>query len=249
MTGANKVVTILKSLTQLWEKSLDPDCYYLKGKCSKTEHGPVGHELKQVVEAVQKETQGYFDIHSIPGDRNSARDFGGISQGFILEKFNEKFDEELSRSMGDLLIDFGKDFLILGKKERSIDWGDPLLQSVPFASITLKSGYILSSSSRSAGARVRNPKKNSKEAWQEDFDTLILIAGRSFSGARLDAWSTALMAGGKPVLSHLSTLSEFKNKWSYAYLDHKTQKLICSSDLKCGKSTGNRVLYEIKTSY
>lgn len=214
------------------EKILDPDCLYAKNKhCKKSE---VSIELKGFLRKLESETLGYFSVNN-----NGKKDFGGLAQGFVLQKFID------NNKIENIILDFGHDYYINTDKAQSIILGDPQMQILPLARLIIKKGWVLSSSSTTSGANIYIPKN--KKAHM-DFETIVLIASPQFSGARLDAWSTALIVGGKQLLEYLKGLKNYSGQWSYAYLDKKTQELICSVDLECKKNM-TKSLYTIITKY
>ena len=233
-------------IAQQWQAVLDPDCYYIQKDCTPGKKLP--KELEGLVKKLSIETLGYFNILSNPHDPASAREFAGLSEGFLLEEFRKAVENEASLPTQNLVVDFGKDFLILGPKKRSILWGDPILQVLPLAEFKIQKGFLLGASERKTGSFMRNPKVKNSKNWKEDFSTITLLAKPSFSGSRLKAWATALIPGGKPLLAHLLSLREFRGMWSYAYIDKKSKQLICSPDLLC-LANGKRSLYTIETRY
>ncbi len=230
-------VAQFRALVQTWQSAMDPDCYYGQKTCTKRK-APIPGELTDLVKTLAAETLGFFNIHTDPRDDKSPRDFGGISQGFLLEKLKDPAQE--------MILDFGKDFFVSGTHPKTLTWGDPVLQILPLATITLKSGWMLGSAQRATGAKMRNP--HAKRKWQENFDAILLLARPGFSGGILDGWSTALIPGGKKLLTHLLSLKHYQGQWSYAYLERETQKFVCSPDLICEKGKGKSV-YAIQTPY
>jgi len=239
-------LTRWRKLLATWERPLDPDCRWQKTPpCQRLETLPA--ELSDLLASVERETQGYFQVHlPAPGPGSAAaRDLGGISQGFLLDQFRR----EVSKS-ADLRLDFGSDVFVSGSKAREWVWGDPLFQKLPMAAISLRQGWVFVSASRATGAKLRNPKVIGDKAWTEDFDAVLLVAGPEMSGARLDAWATALMVGGESLLKHLWKLKEFEGKWDYAYLKGASSKLTCSPRLICKKNPDSApTRWTIRTPY
>ncbi len=226
-TTNSRYLENFKELITKYEHDLDPDCFYrhhTKCDCEVKEN----KEIASISANLEEETLKYFNpLYS------GRRDYGGLSQGFILEKFSKK----IGNVRKDLLVDFGKDFLIYGPSEKSITVSDPFMPKLPLAQVKVTNGILLSSWDKESGGKY-------KKIINEHFQFIILKANLDFSATRLDAWSTALIIGGHNLLSHLKTIPKYKNKWEYVYYDKKLKKLICSENTICKK--GKNSYYEIK---
>ena len=225
---SNKEKIYLEKLSLLIkdnEKKLDPDCFYQENSRCKTNDS--NSEIDNIASLMKKETMGHFDV-----SYSGVRDFGGIAQGFILEKFKKR---HLNKD-DDLLVDFGKDFLLTGKSKKKITLSEPTMPLLPFGSIVIQDGSILSSWSKAYGGKYHSKQDS-------DFVFVVLKGELDFSITRLDAWSSALILGGKALLKHLTSKKEYLNKWKYVYLDRKSNQLVCSKSVLCKK--GHNSIYEI----
>ncbi len=197
----------------------DPDCLFRKpnaiGNCSNA-FKEKSEELTRLTDALKEETQGYFDIHHRKLDPLK-RDFGGVWQGHAI-------DELRKLKLGAYIIDFSGDIFLsdssaTGKK---LIITDPVFDELSYATLILNHGFMIASVSKKLGGKVRVP-----DALADKADTkgqilkVVLFASPEFSGARLDAWSTGVIAGGTKVLEHLETLKEFHDEWTYFYFDLK----------------------------
>jgi hypothetical protein len=217
---------ITQKITQFEEVNryaMDPDCLWRK-KTNLTCENPYLNQtlkLEALADQYKTETVGYFDVL-----HHEKKDFAGMSQGFFLESL-------VNDSTAKWLVDFAGDIYFSGEfplsKELTI--ADPLDERLTFSVVEFKSGgYMIAASSRALGAEMRNP--NTKNNWQEDFQKIVLFSDKDFSGSRLDAWSTALIAGGVKLLDQLNNIDKYKNHWGYIYFNQNGEAF-CSSNLKC----------------
>jgi hypothetical protein len=216
------------SLQKEYSISMDPDCIWRVKNGNKCEN-PFATEtqsLEKFTDDIKKETLGYFDIRWNDKAHGVRRDFSGISEGFILER--------LARvASGPWLGDFAGDIFFSGDfvPTRPITIADPLTDRGPYAKVEMTSGWMISSSSRILGAKMRNPI-DPESSWKEDFQRVIFFAGPNFNGTRLDAWTTGAVVGGWKVLNHLWDLKPYKGQWAYFFFD-SAGRPGCSSNLHC----------------
>jgi len=221
--SANIITHKIAKYEEMNRFAMDPDCMWrprLSGICQ----NPYAQETKNLeiyAAKLKTETLGNFDINE-----RGNRDFAGLSQGHLLESLKNELSE-------DWLVDFAGDIYFSGgfKPDKSFTIADPLNESLKFSEVFFtKSGYMIAASSRELGADMRNPK--TKTAWREEFQKIVLFSDATFDGARLDAWSTALIAGGKSLLEHLWQRPEFKDHWGYLYFNRQGEA-VCSPNLNC----------------
>lgn len=217
--GLKKEIIQLKtSFTQ----AMDPDCIWRKknqGHCENAEADKTA-ELESLAQKFNKETLGAFNIKK---NKHSKRDFSGLSQGYFIDQIKkERF----------VIIDFSGDIFFSGgfTPSKKIVIGEPFLSVIPFAEVNLKSGWMITSGSKKLGANIYRPENAT--ANENNFLQVTLFAQASFSGARLDAWTTAIASGGRKVLNHLWDLQEFKGQWAYFYFDSQGFPY-CSKNLIC----------------
>lgn len=211
-----------------YTESWDPDCLWRNPKELTCPPVSVSDTLavEKLANAMREETDGYFDIGRIGDDKIRRRDFSGLSQGLLMDELKQEIRE-------NYVIDFAGDIYFSGgfTPNASFTIADPLHEAVTFAKVEWKSGWMVASSSRTLGQKIWNPKARRK-VWKEDFQRVVLFGHRDFKGYRLDAWSTALIPGGIPLLKKLWSRPEFKGKWAYLYFDNKGLPQ-CSENLIC----------------
>ncbi len=207
----------------------DPDCLYRPIENDQCISSYLNHELfktlVQLCEEVHLETKGAFNVVRLKANK-SYRDYGGVSQGFVLNLLKDVLDESWS-------ADFAGDIFLAKSTENThpvLSISDPEINSLKIANVTMKTGWMLGSSSPKHGGKIFDPA--SGELADPDFRRIVLFAKPLFDGGRLDAWSTALIVGGSELLKHLWSLEKYKTTWAYAYVT-KDGNLICSDNLKC----------------
>lgn len=218
-----------KKISELIEKvkaetpAYDPDCYYSKKSPCAVKPTEATQELDKLSAEYKKETAGAFDV-TAKVEKLSQRDYGGVAQGFVIDKMKQNLK-------GNYLIDFANDFYLSAdfKGSPQLAVGLPDLDNVLYAKVIMKSGWMLGSS---ASPKMRVPEAYAKNKKNKDFKKIVLFAKPDFSGARLDAWSTALIVGGKKLLNQLERINAYKDQWAYVYFDNKNQAT-CSRSLKC----------------
>lgn len=215
-------------LGKILKEAIDPDCLYRKKTQSICVNNfpQITSKLEKMAEEIKKETKGFFEIRIKNKENTFKRDFAGLSQGFFL-------DELKKNSSKKWLGDFAGDIFFSGgfKTSRKLSIADPIFEAIDFAEVEMERGWMLASTSRNFGGKMRNPINNQKK-WQEDFQRLILFAKPDFSGTRLDAWSTAIMAGGRELLINLWQLKKYRKQWAFLYFD-KNGETHCSPNLIC----------------
>ncbi len=206
------------------QAAFDPDCYYKKDPCPVLPESPATREITELSDAIKLETLGYFDVRVLKNGK-VRRDFGGIAQGFVLQQL-------YCVQKADWSGDFSGDIFVAPGAQR--DWigvADPRIPELDLAKIQMSSGWVMGGTSPEYGDEFRNPIKG-EVVEKSEFVRLILVAKPEFDGGRLDAWETALMAGGKPLLDHLWGLKKYLGKWAYYYLARDGSQ-ICSPNLVC----------------
>lgn len=222
----------LKKISKL-SPAYDPDCFYVpKGRpCDRPKTAlPETLALDKTAEEMKKETDGAFDVvrtvESAP-----KRDFGGFAQGYVLDQIRAKVK-------GNYAINFAGDIFVSGpmKSPRPLSIDTPFLDGAPFTSVKMNSGWIIGSVSPKAGSEIVNPKTG-KEVENADFVKVVLFAKPEFSGARLDAWSTSLIVGGRKLLEKLWEKKEYQGQWAWMYFE-SMDKAFCSPNIDCELKLG-----------
>lgn len=208
----------IKEKSTFFSGAYDPDCYYKQNKqCGKAQLEK--SELDLLAE-IEKETDGHFSL-SVKTEGVSKRDFGGVAQGAVLERFAKQFPKGwVGNFSGDIYI------APESTLPNFVTINDASLPDIPFAGVDIKSGWISSATSPHFGGNVHTTKKT------YDFQKIFLFAKPEFSGTRIDAWDNALIEGGLPLLRKLIAKTAYKNQWAYLYFD-KDSKPFCSPLLEC----------------
>lgn len=198
---------------------LDPDCIWRKtnrGVCTNRFPRKTA-ELEKMAELYQEETQGYFDIRH----QKDKRDFGGMWQGYALD--------QLRSVRGEWLVDLSGDILFWDQAQLSqpIIVTDPVFDEVEYARVEMPKGLVMASVGKKLEGKIVTPSKLTRP--QEPIHKVVLFADPKMSAARLDAWSTAIIAGGVSVLRHLWTLEEFQGQWGYFFFDERGQGYVSSN--------------------
>lgn len=226
-----------KSVAQLVEKEIstvksqsrayDPDCFYLpKDKtCDKNPNEKLTEDLSQFAQKLSEETNGSFSVNR-ERDGKKFRDFGGIAQGYVMDRIRETVKTGWAGNFsGDIYLSPA----LNQKKPLQID--DPEVRGLQYAEVMMSSGWLLGSTPARFGSKIVDPKTG-KPVLSSEFNKIVLFAKPEFSGARLDAWSTALIIGGKELLNKLWVMKEYEGQWAYLFID-ANDKPLCSSNLKC----------------
>ncbi len=227
-SSTKAIDTFLTSKRESYHATFDPDCYYKKEGntgCGKGIDKDLLKRAESFAAEIREETGGAFEI-TAKKENKEYRDFGGIAQGMILEEIARQTKEPWAGNFaGDMFISDGFNLA------SPIILSDPVLPGVAFAVVEMKSGWIMSSYAPSAGGSIRDP--NSKiETDYTEFKKITLVAKSGFNGARLDGWSTAIMAGGQTTLTKLMNLKKYSGQWGFVVFDDKL-KPRCSHNLKC----------------
>ncbi|MEO0337488.1 MAG: FAD:protein FMN transferase [Pseudomonadota bacterium] len=205
---------------------MDPDCLWRSQSTEECQNPEkqTSTELESLARVLSQETRGHFNILRT---RTSKRDFSGLSQGYFLD---------ILKRTGRLLVNFSGDIYYSGdfKPSKKFVIGDPFLPTAAYADVHLSSGWMISSGSGRMGADIYFPNGSSKSA--SEFLQMTLFAKRGFNGARLDAWATALMAGGSDLLEHLWNQTDYQGQWAYFFFDSKGAPK-CSPNIRCQLST------------
>lgn len=217
----------VKKMSSLYSESWDPDCLWrpLKQKtCSQVKDPKQTESIETFAKLMKQETSGYFDVEFKDKDGKRKRDFGGISQGFFIEELAQQIK-------GQWVADFAGDIYFTGGfvPKKLFFISEPLDERLNYAKVSMKSGWMMSSAGKGLNVKIRNPIKQKS---QEDFQKIVLFGKKEMSGARLDAWTTALIAGGKELLEKLWALEGYKGQWAYLYFDRKGS-VSCSSNVTC----------------
>lgn len=216
-------------------RAYDPDCLWSKDskdKCEKSPLPKVTAELDSLAESFKAETDGAFNV-IIEKEGKKYRDYGGLVQGYVLDKFRKISGDWSANFAGDIFVD---------KKlsgARSLTIEDPEVEGLRLADVKMNSGWMFGSDSPKLGSKIADPKTG-KPA-ESEFHKIVLFAKPEFSGARLDAWSTSLIVGGKSLLKKLRDMKQFKGQWEYFYVDSRNQ-FICSKNLKCKLIGGDKTV-------
>jgi hypothetical protein len=215
----DRLVQQIERLTPDLLHSLDPDCIWRPEPCT-NRNAERTRELEVIAAGLHGETLGFFDIHA--GGRTGKRDFAGMSQGYLLERMARHTD-------GEWIGDFAGDIYISGgfQPTRTVGISDPLLETVPYAQVEMKRGWMIAATGPALGGKVRK-LADEKTA----FRRVVLFAAPGFSGTRLDAWSTALTAGGSTLLKHLWNLEPYRGQWGYLIFDAEG-RVLCSPNIRC----------------
>ncbi len=194
----------------------DPDCLFRKpnalGICA-NRFEKAAAALSEASALYREETLGFFDIHHRQ-QSPPKRDFGGVWQG-------DAIDAMKSLLNGDFIVDFSGDIFLTSPRatDRELIVTDPVLDVLKYATVRLNRGFMVASVSRRMGGKVRVPDALQNVKPEGEILKAVLFAEPQFSGARLDAWSTAVVAGGTKVLRHLESLEKFQGQWEYFYFE------------------------------
>lgn len=223
-----RLLTDVKANTQ----SFDPDCYYSpkEGACPVAKPYALSKDLDALAEGLKTETAGSFDVVRTVGDKKK-RDYGGMIQGYLI-------DEMKKVTSSPIAVNFAGDIYVSPKFKNvpSLSVEDALVKGVKLATVSMSSGWMLGSVSPLGGSKIVDPKTGA-EIEKPDFHKVVLFAKPEFSGTRLDAWSTALIVGGRTLLDKLSSMPEYKGQWGYVIVDNQ-ERAFCSTNLVCDFKQG-----------
>ena len=208
----------IKKYESEFRESMDPDCRWRKreknGEC-RNRFSEQTKQLEAIAEVIKKETLGVYEITHKGKDGITRRDFDGLSQGYFLNKLKGEVKDPW-------MADFAGDIFVAPKLKTSkpLTVGDPLIASVNYATVDMPGGgWMIMSAGRALGAKLRNPKSDKPDdvdgAPKEDYQLIVVFARPDFDGARVDAWATAIVAGGKEVLEHLWQIKDYQDQWAY----------------------------------
>lgn len=217
-------------------RAYDPDCLWTQDAKSKCEDSPlpkVTSELDALAASLKAETDGAFDV-ILEKEGKKFRDYGGLVQGYVLENLKKTPGKWSANFAGDFFVPEGAGDL------REIYVGDWGMSGLPFAKVKMNSGWVIGSLAPENGSAIIDPATKSPKS-KADFQKIVLFAKPEFNGSRLDAWSTALIIGGKPLLKKLRELKAYEGQWEYFYAD-SSNNLICSKNLKCKLFGSNRTI-------
>ncbi len=230
---SEKATAIQAALSQMNKEGreyFDPDCRWrspLPSGICENHFTAKTAELDRLAQSFRQETLGYFDV-LYEKKKNPKRDFGGLWEGFVLDSLKVNIP-------GRWVVDVAGDILVRDSSvtKTSIVISDPVFDSVPYATVKLKSGYINTSVSSRLGSKVITPEDVSDKASSEgEILKIVIFASDDLSGARAHAWATGVIAGGEKVLKHLRTLKQYEGKWGYFYF-HPDGTPVCSGNLQC----------------
>ena len=235
---------IKKLLVKLSEESkhyFDPDCRWRPlnefGLCENKFPQQV-QEITQLAEEYRQETLGFFDVlYNKKTGTTAKRDFGGLWQGYSLQKIKEVIS-------GKWILDFSGDIYTseLPCTENQITITDPVFDAINYVFVNINRGYVMASVAKDLGGKIQVPNAISDATVEDDPNFIlkvVLFAAPTFEGARLDAWTTAIIAGGKKVIDHLWELPEYRNQWAYFYFNSEGTP-ICSKNIECNFAGKNR---------
>lgn len=220
-------------------RAYDPDCYYGAGKsgtCSANTDKKTTDELDSLSAALKSETNNAFSVER-EKDGKKIRDFGGLAQGYVLEKLK-------SQVKGNWAANFAGDIFISGALSSPLPLiiEDHEAEGLPYASVSMNAGWIIGSEAPEAGSKIIDPVSG-KFKEKSDFYKVVLFAKPEFSGARLDGWSTALIVGGKELLKKLWEDKAYAGQWAWLTIDNRGNGA-CSENLNCQlfNKTGSRTV-------
>jgi hypothetical protein len=207
--------------------ALDPDCKYreVQGGVCVRPSSPFTPKYQVLAQKIEKETSGAFRARLKMSDREVI-DLGELSQGALLE--------EVARSgKKPWFAEFAGDVFISPGQTSRVPLGisNPLYPSVIYANVEMGAGWVFGASGPDLGAEVLDPRTG-EPLTRSDFARVILLGHPSMNGARLDAWASALVVGGKDLLKKLWGSNEFRGKWAWIYFT-PTWKIACSPNLVC----------------
>ena len=225
-TDLAKLTKIILTLEEKNRMAMDPDCKWRKSEKNLCPNSfPLEtQDLEKVAALYRAETEDTFNIQTISNGK-LIRDFAGLSQGYFIEQARSLFE-------GPMAMDFSGDIFISQKFSGSprLTIAEPVLEQATFAEVKMGEGWMIAATARPLGAELRNPKV--KGTWKEDFQRVVLFARPEFNGARLDAWSTAIVIGGRKLLAHLLALKQFAGQWAFLTFDLNL-KPTCSKNIDC----------------
>ncbi len=208
-------------------RAYDPDCFYgTKAKeCETNPDAKLTTELTTLSEELKKELGSSFDVNRSK-DGKTFRDFGGMAQGYVLGNLK-------SNVKGAWTANFGGDILVSAPMKTPVPLviNDYEIEGLRYADVQMKSGWLLGSTTAAYGSKVVDPSTG-KLKGKGDFKKIVLLAKPEFSGARLDAWSTGIIVGGRELLNKLWNDKTYQGSWAYFYVDADNNPF-CSTNLKC----------------
>lgn len=206
----------------------DPNCLWRKLE-NDICHNPFPEKSADLIAKAKlfhKETLGFFNAWK---SLKKKWDFGGIWQGHAL-------DQLIHNVPGNWIVDFSGDVFVTDASEfdSTFEISDYIVDIFPYADVKIINGFMIASTSARIGGSIyyQNKKTQSSTDNPNEVLKIVLFADKNFSGTRLDAWATGVIAGGKKILAHLWELKEFKNQWAYFYFDLEGNAH-CSTNIKC----------------
>ncbi len=219
-TKAHQSIQKFLKSKKILQGTLDPDCLYKKQGnilCAKNIQPQLLKNIENFSKKMKKETQSDFNyIHK------KKRDFSGLAQGYVIDMIRKK-------NKTDYIVDFAGDVYIAPqvKKKPTLYTTHPMSEPMPFAVVNMKNGGWMITSGLTL--KTRRPQNISRK---QSINKLTLFANHKMQGARLDAWATAIIAGGTDRLRSLRALKKYKKHWGYLYFD-TFGKAHCSANIKC----------------
>ncbi|MDB9786513.1 hypothetical protein OAB57_00260 [Bacteriovoracaceae bacterium] len=217
-------------------ESLDPQCLWRSlhnGVCENTFHR-YSKKINLLSRQFSIETEYAFDSIKKMKSEKLYQDYGGLSQGYILEMLKNKIEN-------NIIVNYSGDFYLKNSFQldnHTIILTDPLWEKIPFATISMNSGFIIASGSNLLGGLIRS---SSDLDPTNRIQKVVLFAAPQFSGTRLDAWATAIIAGGKKTLGILQEKKKYRRLWGYIYFNVSGEP-ICSSNIKCEFDSTKRTI-------
>lgn len=196
-------------LVQRLKVVLDPDCLWRAKKDKLCEFHKEYEAEKQALDhlsnIIYQETNGFFSV-AIKGHK---KDYSGLSQGYFIEQVKKTVREPW-------LIDFSGDIYLSKdmKPDKSLGIRDPLNSFLRYASVHMKSGWMIGAGGPSLGVKLLDPSTG-RPPVKNDFNFIVIFAKPEMNGARVDAWATAIMVGGERVLKYIQSLTKYKGEWGY----------------------------------
>ena len=207
--------------------ALDPDCKYreIKGGVCVRASSPFTPKYQGLAQKLEKETSGAFRAR-LQSNGREVTDLGELSQGALLEEVARSGKKPwFAEFAGDVFISPGQPSRV------SLGISNPLYPTVLYSNVEMEAGWVFGASGPDLGLEVLDPRTG-EPLTRSDFARVILLGHPSMNGARLDAWASALVVGGKDLLKKLWNSREFQGKWAWVYFT-PTWKIACSPNLVC----------------
>ncbi len=217
----------VRALASELSSALDPDCRYREikeGACVRRT-SELTAKYQNLAKKIEQETAGVFRAHSQVEGRQ-VLDFGELSQGALLEELARSEKKPwFAEFSGDLYVSPGQ-----------LSWvpvgiSNPLYPAVIYSDVEMSAGWVFGESGPQLAVKTHEPQKT-QSLKRFDFARIVLLGHPSMNGARLDAWASALVSGGKELLKKLWLEKDYRGKWAWVYFT-PDWKIACSPNLVC----------------